>query len=68
LRLLGWSARLSPENPLGKLSLQVALTIPLLLPVVGAAALYKLNGFYPASRSGPGWGRFSSWASASTSG
>ena len=28
--------------------MQVAFTIPLLLPVVGAAALYRLNWFYPA--------------------
>ena len=30
------------------LAMQVAFTIPLNLPVVAAAALYRLNWFYPA--------------------
>jgi hypothetical protein len=48
LRLLGRRASLSPENPLGALGLQVAFTLPLSLPVVAGATLYKLNWFYPA--------------------
>ncbi len=36
------------ENPLGRLGMQVAFTVPITLPVVGAAALHKLNWFYPA--------------------
>jgi hypothetical protein len=28
--------------------MQVAFTLPLVLPIVGAAALYRLNWFYPA--------------------
>lgn len=48
LRLMGRAGRLSPENPLGALGFQVAMTLPLALPVVGAAALYRLEWFYPA--------------------
>jgi hypothetical protein len=39
---------LSRENPMSQLATQVAFTIPFNLPVVAAAALYKLNWFYPA--------------------
>lgn len=39
---------LSKENPMDQLATQVAFTIPFALPVVGGAALYKLNWFYPA--------------------
>lgn len=48
LRLLGRPGRLRPDNPLGALAMQVAFTLPLSLPVVGAAALYRLEWFYPA--------------------
>ncbi len=48
LRLIGHPARLSPGNPLNGLGLQVAFVLPLCLPLVGAAALYRLNWFYPA--------------------
>ena len=49
LRLIGRPGKLRPENPLGALGFQVAVIMPLLLPVVGAAALYRLNWFYPAA-------------------
>ncbi len=48
LRLLGHRGALSKENPLQGLGMQVAFTLPLSLPVVGAAALYRLEWFYPA--------------------
>jgi hypothetical protein len=48
LRLLGRSGRLPPANPMGTLGMQVAFTLPLSLPVVGAAALYRLDWFFPA--------------------
>ncbi len=46
-RLLG-RPPMRRDNPLARLGMQVAFTLPLVLPVVGAAALYKLNWFYPA--------------------
>ena len=48
LRLLGYSGRLAPSNPFGQLAMQVAFTLPLTLPLVGAAALYRIDWFYPA--------------------
>lgn len=39
---------ITPGNPLNALGMQVAFTLPLSLPVVGAAALYRLEWFYPA--------------------
>lgn len=39
---------ITPGNPLNALGMQVAFTLPLSLPVVGAAALYRLDWFYPA--------------------
>ncbi len=48
LKLTRGRGSLSKENPMGQLATQVAFTIPLALPVVGGAALYKLNWFYPA--------------------
>ena len=48
LRIIGARGRLEKDNPLHSLGWQVAFTLPLSLPVVGAAALYKLNWFYPA--------------------
>lgn len=49
LRLSGRRAALAPDNPLGRLAMQVAFTIPLMLPVVGGAALHNRNWFYPAT-------------------
>ena len=48
LRTMGRPATLRPENPFGQLAMQVAFTIPFNLPLVGAAALHRLNWFYPA--------------------
>ena len=48
LRATGPRASLSAHNRMGQLATQVALTIPLCFPLVGAAAIYQLNWFYPA--------------------
>ena len=48
LRAMGRPASISTKNPLGRLAMQIAFTIPLNLPVVAGAALYRLNWFYPA--------------------
>lgn len=48
LKLLGHGGTLPPGHPFNGLAVQVALTLPLSLPVVGAAALYRLEWFYPA--------------------
>jgi len=48
LRLMGRPATLSPGNPFNQLAMQVAFLVPLLLPLVGAATLHRLNWFYPA--------------------
>ena len=48
LRVLGGPWRLSRENPLGGLGMQVAFVLPLCLPVVAAAAAHRLEWFYPA--------------------
>jgi len=48
LRVLGGPSSLPAENPLNALGMQVAFVLPLTLPLVGAAALYRLNWFYPA--------------------
>lgn len=36
------------ENPLRNLALQVALTVPLAIPVIWAAAIGNVNWFFPA--------------------
>lgn len=51
LRVLRRPASLSRDNPLNALAMQVAFIVPLLLPLVGAAALYDINWFYPAMMS-----------------
>jgi hypothetical protein len=48
LKAMGRPAALSRENPMGQLAMQVAFTIPLAYPLIGAAALHNLNWFYPA--------------------
>jgi hypothetical protein len=48
LALIGHRVALTPGNSLNGLGMQVAFTLPLSLPVVGAAALYRLDWFYPA--------------------
>jgi hypothetical protein len=48
LRAAGRRPTLSPGNPMGQLGMQVAFVLPLILPLVGAAAAYRRNWFYPA--------------------
>lgn len=48
LRMLGRAGTVGPSNRLYSLGPQVAFVLPASLPVVGAAALYRLDWFYPA--------------------
>jgi hypothetical protein len=48
LRMAGRRAVLAQQNPLGNLAMQIAFTVPLVLPLAGAAALHRLGWFYPA--------------------
>jgi hypothetical protein len=48
LRMSGRPTSLAPGNPLRGLAIQVAFTVPINLPVAGAAALYQRGWFYPA--------------------
>jgi hypothetical protein len=48
LRAAGRQASLSAQNPLGHLAMQVAFTVPIMVPVAAAAALAKPGWFYPA--------------------
>jgi hypothetical protein len=48
LRLMGRPAGLPRDHPMNGLAMQVAFVLPLHLPLVGAAALYRLEWFYPA--------------------
>ena len=48
LHASGRPASLSPGNPLRELAMEIAFLVPLLLPLVGAAALYRREWFYPA--------------------
>jgi len=49
LRCMGRPASLSEGNPLRELAVEVALLVPLLLPLVGAAAIHRAEWFYPAA-------------------
>ena len=49
LKLMGRPAKLSPENTLNQLAMQIAFTVPIGFILVGAATLYRENWFYPAS-------------------
>jgi hypothetical protein len=49
LRLMGRSPKLSPENPLNQLAMQIAFTVPINFLLVGAAALANIDWFYPAA-------------------
>jgi hypothetical protein len=49
LRLMGNRAELSKENPFNQLAMQIAFTVPINFLMVGAAALYKGDWFYPAA-------------------
>ena len=48
VRLSGRPGRVGPGNALHGLGAQVAMVLPLTLPLVGAAALYRIDWFYPA--------------------
>lgn len=48
LRLVGRSGVVGHENGLHSLGAQVAMVLPLTLPLVGAATLYRMEWFYPA--------------------
>jgi hypothetical protein len=48
LRVVGRPGTVAPENGLYALGAQVAVVLPLCLPLVGAAALYRLDWFFPA--------------------
>jgi hypothetical protein len=48
LSVIGHRVTTSRDNPLNALAVQVAFVLPLSLPVAGAAALFRLNWFYPA--------------------
>ncbi len=49
LRMMGRSAKVSPENGLWALGSQVAFTVPLNFLLVGAVILYRPGWFYPAA-------------------
>lgn len=48
LKVIGHRSQVSKDNPLNSLGMQTAFILPLSLPVVGAAALYRFEWFYPA--------------------
>lgn len=48
LRLLGGPASVPRDNPLRELAVEVPLVGPLMIPLVGAATLYRAEWFYPA--------------------
>ena len=48
LRLMKRPYSLTAENPMGQLAMQVAFTLPLSLPLVGAASMYRYSWFYPS--------------------
>ena len=48
LRLTGGRASLPAGHPMNYLAMQIAFTVPLMLPLVGAATLHRLTWFYPS--------------------
>jgi hypothetical protein len=48
LRAMGRPASLPKGHPMNALGMQIAFTLPLNLPLVAAATLYRLDWFYPA--------------------
>jgi hypothetical protein len=48
LRLMGRPGKVGPDNALSALGAQVAFVLPLTLPLVAAAALHRIDWFYPA--------------------
>jgi hypothetical protein len=47
LRLMSRPASL-PGHPMNGLAMQIAFIVPLMLPLIGAATLHRINWFYPA--------------------
>jgi hypothetical protein len=47
LLMAGRRASLARENPLRHLAMQVAFTVPIVVPLAGAAALHTRGWFYP---------------------
>lgn len=54
VRLNGRKPSLSPENPLNPLAMQVAFTLPLMLPLIVAAFMAQPDWLYPAFMVGLG--------------
>jgi hypothetical protein len=48
LRLMGRPPSLPKGHPMNALAMEIAFLVPLSLPLIGAATLYRLNWFYPA--------------------
>jgi hypothetical protein len=48
LRASGRPSACRPANPLNHLAMQIAFTVPLVLPVAGAATIARLGWFYPS--------------------
>ena len=48
LRLAGGPASLSRENPLGKLAMQIAFTLPMTMLLLAPVGAFRLNWFFPA--------------------
>ena len=48
LRLMGRPSALPKGHPMNALAMQVAFTLPLGLPLIAAATLYRRDWFYPA--------------------
>lgn len=48
LRAMGGQGSVPRQNPLRELSVEVPLVGPLMIPLVGAAALHRVEWFYPA--------------------
>jgi hypothetical protein len=48
LHMSGRRASLAPDNPLRYLAMQIAFTVPFVLPVAGAVAIDRPGWFYPA--------------------
>lgn len=48
LQLMGRRSSLGRGHPMNQLAMQIAFTLPLNLPLVAAAAAFRLNWFYPA--------------------
>lgn len=48
VRLNGRKPSLSPENPLNPLAMQIAFTLPLMLPLIVAAFMMRPDWLYPA--------------------